>query len=91
MPSHVETRSRATSSLSSTIVGATFLPEDDIGYGPYDKSIRYDIVCVTDSGSMINVEMQSASQKFYLHRALFYAARLVGRQGYKGTDSSGSM
>ncbi len=52
------------------------------------KNIRYDIVCVTKSGMYINVEMQKSSQKYCYHRALYYTARLICRQGYKGEDPS---
>jgi hypothetical protein len=55
---------------------------------PGDKSIRYDYVCETSTGTQINVEMQKAAQPYYFHRAVFYSSRLISRQGYAGKNNS---
>ncbi len=53
-----------------------------------DKAVRFDLVVKTQSGKIVNVEMQRASQKFYVHRALFYTSRLISRQGFAGKDEN---
>ena len=60
---------------------------EEKGLNENDKTVIFDFVCQTKTGEIINVEMQRASQIYYLHRALFYSSRLISRQGYSGKDS----
>lgn len=55
---------------------------------PGDKSIRYDYVCETSTGTQINVEMQKAIEPYDYHRSVFYSSRLISRQGYAGRNNS---
>jgi hypothetical protein len=52
-----------------------------------NKSIRYDLVCVTSNNEIVNVEMPKTTQKYCLHRALYYTSRLISRQGWQGTNA----
>lgn len=81
-----KTRSRSASAAEQR-TNAVFLSEQGPGELSTDKSIIYDLVCVTDKEEFINIEMQKAKQEYFLHRGLYYAARLIGRQGWKGGDS----
>ena len=47
------------------------------------KSIRYDILCQTESKHRFIVEMQKASQPKFIDRATFYVARGIAEQGYR--------
>lgn len=66
----------------------TSTEQEESGDLPGDKSIRYDYVCETSTGTQINVEMQKAAQPYYFHRAVFYSSRLISRQGYAGKNNS---
>ncbi|MDE6512110.1 MAG: Rpn family recombination-promoting nuclease/putative transposase, partial [Muribaculaceae bacterium] len=48
------------------------------------KSIRYDILCQTESKKRFIVEMQKASQPKFIDRATFYVSRGIAEQGYRG-------
>ena len=48
------------------------------------KSIRYDILCQTESKHRFIVEMQKASQPKFIDRATFYVARGIAEQGHRG-------
>jgi hypothetical protein len=71
-------------SRSSPIQEITFISEECVGSATGDRGIRFDIACITDTGLIINVEMQKASQIYFHDRSLFYAASLIRRQGYRG-------
>lgn len=58
--------------------------EEEIGDSSWDKTTRYDLVCIDEQGRRFNVEMQQSFQECYFHRALYYSARLISRQGFKG-------
>lgn len=69
------------------IISITINNPIDIGELPNDKETEMDILAKTDSGEILDIEMQVANLKFYRDRALFYGGRLVNsslnkRQNY---------
>ena len=50
-----------------------------------DRSPIYDILCETDSGEKIIVEMQNREHPNFKERMLYYASEAIVRQGEKGT------
>ena len=56
-----------------------------------DRSPIYDILCETDSGEKIIVEMQNREHPNFKERMLYYASEAIARQGEKalhGTTTS---
>lgn len=52
------------------------------------KTVRYDILCQTDTGKRFIVEMQKNDQAHLFERAIYYVSRSITEQGYKGKDSN---
>ena len=50
-----------------------------------DRSPIYDILCETDSGEKIIVEMQNREHPNFKERMLYYASEAIVRQGERGT------
>jgi hypothetical protein len=61
---------------SASVKGFTAVDKESFGWTKNEKDIRYDFVCETDTGELINVEMQRRLQNYYFHRAVYYASRL---------------
>ena len=51
-----------------------------------DRSLIYDIFCLTDTGEKIIVEMQNKEQPHFADRCLYYYSQAVPRQGERGAD-----
>ena len=51
-----------------------------------DRSLIYDIFCLTDTGEKIIVEMQNKEQPHFADRCLYYYSQAVSRQGERGAD-----
>ncbi len=51
-----------------------------------DRSPIYDILCQTESGEKIIVEMQNREHPNFKERMLYYAAEALTRQGERGTE-----
>lgn len=51
-----------------------------------DRSPIYDILCETDSGEKIIVEMQNREHPNFRERLLYYASEAIARQGEKGQE-----
>ena len=49
-----------------------------------DRTLIYDVLCTTDDGSKIIVEMQNKKQGYFKKRSLYYVARAISRQGESG-------
>ncbi len=62
----------------------TYRPTEQVRNWKEGKSIAYDIHCETETGSQFIVEMQRADQTFFLARSVYYVARAIAQQGYKG-------
>ena len=68
------------------ITNVTFLDKEQKALFDGDRSPIYDILCETDSGEMIIVEMQNREHPNFKERMLYYASEAIVRQGEKGTD-----
>lgn len=67
-----------------SITDLTFLDKEQPAIYDGDRSPIYDILCETDSGEKIIVEMQNREHPNFKERMLYYAAEAVVRQGEKG-------
>ena len=68
-----------------TITDLKFLDKEQPAIYDGDRSPIYGILCETDSGEKIIVEMQNREHPNFKERMLYYAAGAVVRQGEKGT------
>ncbi len=66
------------------ITRLTYRPTEQVRSWKEGKSIAYDIHCETETGFQFIVEMQRADQTFFLARSVYYVARAIAEQGYKG-------
>lgn len=62
-----------------------FLDKEQPAIYDGDRSPIYDILCETDSGEKIIVEMQNREHPNFKERMLYYASEAIVRQGEKGT------
>jgi len=67
------------------ITNLSFLDKEQNAMFDGDRSPIYDILCETDSGEKIIVEMQNREHPNFKERMLYYAAESLVRQGEKGT------
>lgn len=51
-----------------------------------ERGVIYDIKCTTSSGKFFIVEMQNASQDYFIDRSVYYASRSVVAQARSGKD-----
>lgn len=51
-----------------------------------ERSIIYDVLCETETGEKIIVEMQNQRQPFFKQRSIFYASEAISRQARKGRE-----
>jgi len=68
------------------IVDLQYLDKEKIGLSDGDRSLLYDILCRTDNGEFIIVEMQNKSQPFFKNRSIYYMSRSIVEQGERGSD-----
>ena len=68
------------------IANLSFLDKEQKAMFDGDRSPIYDILCETDSGEKIIVEMQNREHPNFKERMLYYASEAIVRQGEKGTD-----
>jgi predicted transposase/invertase (TIGR01784 family) len=69
-----------------TITDLTFLDKEQPADYCDDRSLIYDIFCLTDTGEKIIVEMQNKEQPHFADRCLYYYSQAVSRQGERGAD-----
>jgi predicted transposase/invertase (TIGR01784 family) len=55
-----------------------------LGFLRSDRRAVLDLLCKTDSGEYVMVEMQRAKQNFFTDRVLFYGANLIRMQAKRG-------
>ena len=67
------------------ITNLTFLDKEQEAMFDGDRSPIYDILCETDSGEKIIVEMQNREHPNFKERMLYYASEAIVRQGERGT------
>ncbi|MBR6188891.1 MAG: PD-(D/E)XK nuclease family transposase [Prevotella sp.] len=68
-----------------SITDLKFRDKEQPAFYDGDKSPIYDILCETDSGEKIIVEMQNREHPNFKERMLYYASEAIVRQGEKGT------
>ena len=64
----------------------TFLDKEQLRETEWDRSIIYDILCETDTGEKIIVEMQNRHQPSFVERSIYYASKAIVRQGERGIE-----
>ncbi len=67
------------------ITDLAFLDKEQQAMFDGDRSPIYDILCETESGEKIIVEMQNREHPNFKERMLYYASEAIVRQGEKGT------
>ena len=67
------------------ITDLKFLDKEQPAIYDGDRSPIYDILCETDSGEKIIVEMQNREHPNFKERMLYYSSEAIARQGEKGT------
>lgn len=67
------------------ITDLSFLDKEQPAIYDGDRSPIYDILCETESGEKIIVEMQNREHPNFKERMLYYASEAIVRQGEKGT------
>ena len=68
------------------IENITFLDKEQPADTAVDRSVIYDILCETENGDRIIVEMQNSRQPSFKQRSVYYAANAIVRQGERGTQ-----
>lgn len=68
------------------IVDLHYLDKEKIREHDGNRSLIYDILCQTDSGEYIIVEMQNKSQPYFRDRSIYYVSRSIVEQGEQGSD-----
>ena len=68
------------------ITDITLNDKEQPGHYDGDRSIIYDIKCMTDTGETIIVEMQNREHPNFKERTVYYASEAIVRQGERGTD-----
>ena len=68
------------------IVDLQYLDKEKVGISDGDRSLIYDVLCKTDCGEHIIVEMQNKSQPFFKNRSIYYISRSIVEQGERGSD-----
>lgn len=69
------------------IVSVRYLNNENVREWIEGKTIVYDVYCETSHGHRFIVEMQKNPQENFLSRAIYYVARSIAYQGYKGRFS----
>ena len=69
-----------------SITNLSFLDKEQKAMFDGDRSPIYDILCQTDSGEKIIVEMQNREHPNFKERMLYYASEAIVRQGERGTS-----
>ncbi|MDE5552343.1 MAG: Rpn family recombination-promoting nuclease/putative transposase [Muribaculaceae bacterium] len=70
----------------SPIVELTYLDKEKSRKNKENRGVIYDIHCRTDNGKLFTVEMQNASEIYFVERLLFYSSKTITDQGRPGRD-----
>ena len=62
------------------------IDKEQPGENIQDRTIIYDVHCLTDKGETIIVEMQNRFQEYYRDRAIYYISKDIISQGEKGQE-----
>ena len=69
-----------------SITDLQFLDKEQIGIYDGDRSLIYDVLCETETGEKIIVEMQNRYQPYFKECSIYYAARAIVEQGERGRE-----
>lgn len=67
-----------------TVVDVTYLRNERIGSGEFDRKAVFDVYCKNDRGEYFIVEMQKAKQKYFKDRSVYYSSFPIQEQGKRG-------
>ena len=70
--------------LGERIDSVSFLDKEKIMETDSERSVVFDLHCITDTGKRFIVEMQNLEQEWFVERCLFYGCRAVTEQGKSG-------
>lgn len=70
----------------SPIVDLTYMDKEKSRNNKTSRGVIYDIHCTTDNGKIFTVEMQNASEIFFVERLLFYSSKSIIDQGRTGKE-----
>ena len=59
------------------ITDITYRPTEQLGFQPAEKRVVLDVLCATQNGDQVIVEMQKTSQEFLKNRIVAYSSRLI--------------
>ena len=59
------------------ITDITYRPTEQLGFQPAEKRVVLDVLCTTQNGNQVIVEMQKTSQEFLKNRIVAYSSRLI--------------
>lgn len=59
------------------ITDITYRPTEQLGFQPAEKRVVLDVLCTTQNGDQVIVEMQKTSQEFLKNRIVAYSSRLI--------------
>ena len=59
------------------ITDITYRPTEQLGFLPTEKRVVLDVLCTTQDGDHVIVEMQKTSQEFLKNRIVAYSSRLI--------------
>jgi predicted transposase/invertase (TIGR01784 family) len=60
-----------------SITDITYRPTEQLGFQPTEKRAVLDVLCTTQGGDQVIVEMQKTSQEFLKDRIVAYSSRLI--------------
>src|SRR5574344_1635513 len=69
----------------ATISTLTYLPQERLGDGAFDRKAIFDVYCENERGEKFIVEMQKAYQTYFKDRSLYYATFPIREQAPKGS------
>ena len=66
------------------VADITYENVEDMGDTPLSRNARFDLVCTTESGETVMVEVQKAAQKYFFERGLWTTSFKIRDQAQKG-------
>ena len=65
------------------ITDITYIPTEQLGIMEDDRKAIFDVLCKTEDGKTVLVEMQRGAQEHFFERALYYTSFPIMKQGKK--------
>ena len=70
--------------LESPIKSVTFMDKEKMRQNKEERTVIFDLHCLTDNGKRMIIEMQNAPQEWFVERTLLYAERAISDQSRSG-------